>query len=269
VGAEVIELPTAENPVVILHGDCLEILPMLPKGCVDAVVTDPPYSSGGAFRGDRTNSTVAKYVQSGQQQYRPEFGGDSRDQRAFLAWSSLWLTACQRLTSPGGALVSFIDWRQLPVMTDAIQSGGWTWRNIGTWWKPGVRMQRGRFSGSAEYIVYATNGPNDSDGEKSPQNVFQCQPVSGDDKEHIAEKPIEVVSWAMSVTPVQSTILDPFAGAGTVGVSAIRDGRRAILIEKDERYVEIARRRVAEALGKPTTLASGKTVGRNLFAEAT
>jgi site-specific DNA-methyltransferase (adenine-specific) len=262
------ELPTDENPVVIIQGDCLDVLPRLPAGCVDAVVTDPPYSSGGAFRSDRTNSTVSKYVQSGQQAYRAEFGGDSRDQRGFLAWSSLWLTASLRLTKPGGSLVSFIDWRQLPVLTDAVQSGGWTWRNIGTWWKPGVRMQRGRFSGSAEYIVYATAGPNDSDGERSPQNVFSCQPVGGEGKEHIAEKPVDVVSWAMSVTPAGSMILDPFAGSGTTAVAAILEGRKAILIEKDLKYVDIARRRVAEALCRPVTLSTGKVAGVNLFASA-
>lgn len=42
---------------VIHHGDCLEVLPILPAGSIDAVVTDPPYSSGGAFRGDRTQKT--------------------------------------------------------------------------------------------------------------------------------------------------------------------------------------------------------------------
>jgi len=38
-----IALPTAENPVVLVRGDCLDVLRELPSGCVDAVVTDPPY----------------------------------------------------------------------------------------------------------------------------------------------------------------------------------------------------------------------------------
>lgn len=195
------DLPTTENLAVIIHGDCMDVLRELPAGCVDAVVTDPPYSSGGQFRGDRMGSTVSKYVQSGSaQERRVDFGGDTRDQRSFFAWATLWLSQCLRVTKPGGTLCVFTDWRQLPVMTDAIQAGGWTWRNIATWWKPGCRMQRGRFSGSAEYVLYATAGANASDGEESPQNVFSFPTLTGDDKQHIAEKPVDVLQWAMSVT---------------------------------------------------------------------
>ncbi len=245
-----IELPTDADPVKVLCGDCLDIIPHLPVGSVSALVTDPPYSSGGAFRGDRMGSTIAKYVQSGQQTERTEFGGDTRDQRAFFAWSSLWLSACRVATVPGGAVCCFIDWRQLPVMTDAIQSGGWTWRNLATWWKPGVRMQRGRFSGSAEYVVYGSNGASDSDGQASPQNVFSCQPVGGDDKTHIAEKPLEVMKWVLSVTPPGALVLDPFGGSGSTAIACLHTGRRCIVIEQDPRYCETIRQRVRDAMGE-------------------
>ncbi len=39
-----IELPTEANPVTVIEGDCLDILRALPDGCVDAVITDPPYA---------------------------------------------------------------------------------------------------------------------------------------------------------------------------------------------------------------------------------
>jgi len=180
----------------------------------------------------------------------------------------MWLSACRNATKPGGTLCCFIDWRQLPVMTDAVQAGGWIWRNIGTWWKPGVRMQRGRFSGSAEYLVYGTNGPNDYDGEKSPQNVFSCQPVTGDDKEHIAEKPMAVMQWAISVTPKDAVILDPFAGSGTTAKAAMQEGRSCILIEQDPHYCDIIRRRVREADGAaPGTLFREVARRESLFAD--
>lgn len=237
------------GPCTLYRGDCLDILPTLEPGIVDAVVTDPPYSSGGAFRGDRTQRTITKYVQTGVQCERQEFSGDSRDQRSFLAWCSLWLCAARHAASPGAVLCSFIDWRQLPVMTDAIQSGGWVWRNVGTWWKPGCRMQRGRFSGSAEYLVYATNGPHDaSEGECSPQNVISCAPVSGDDKDHIAEKPLDVVRWAVSVSKSDAVVLDPFMGSGTTAEAIIGTDRRFIGFEIDGLSFEIACKRVDRAL---------------------
>lgn len=262
-----IVLPTETEPVVVVCGDALDVVPRLPVGAFGAVVTDPPYSSGGAFRGDRTASTVTKYLRTDTEQYKSapltDFGGDTRDQRAFFAWSSLWLSACRVATAPGGSLCCFIDWRQLPVMTDSIQSGGWTWRNLATWWKPGVRMQRGRFSGSAEYVVYGTNGANASDGECSPQNVFSCQPVSGDDKTHIAEKPLDVIKWAMSVTPPGSMILDPFGGSGTSAIAALHTGRRCLIVEQDPTYCDTIRRRVAEA--QSTGMFAGVTEQPGLF----
>lgn len=190
---------TSDGAIRLYHADCLSVLPTLKSGSVDAVITDPPYSSGGAFRGDRTQSTVTKYVQSGVDVQRFEFGGDTRDQRSFFAWCTLWLNAARHASRPGASLCSFIDWRQLPVMTDSIQAGGWVWRNIATWWKPGCRMQRGRFSSSAEYVIYGSNGPHSSDGEDSPQNVLSCSTLSGEEKEHIAEKPLEVAKWLRGV----------------------------------------------------------------------
>jgi site-specific DNA-methyltransferase (adenine-specific) len=234
----------------LILGDALEVLPTLAEGSIEAVITDPPYSSGGAFRGDRTQKTVAKYVQKTSiDTCRQEFSGDNRDQRSFLAWCSLWMVAAHQATKPGGVLCCFSDWRQLPVFTDAIQCGGWVWRGLGTWWKPGIRMQRGRFSASAEYVLYASIGiPRD--GELSPQNVFSFAPVGGDEKVHIAEKPLEVVLWTLGVTPAACTILDPFMGSATTIVAALRTGRKAIGIEKDNRSFDIACRRIEAEIGR-------------------
>lgn len=230
----------SDDSVTIYHGDCFDLLHDLSG--VDALITDPPYSSGGAFRGDRTGSVVAKYVNSDTQAYRHDFAGDNRDQRSFLAWSSLWMNAARRASRPGAVACVFTDWRQLPTTTDALQAGGWTWRNLATWWKPGIRMQRSQFSASAEYVVYGTNGPTTDDFDGAPQNVFKCNVVS--DKQHIAEKPVDVLRWMLQVVPPRSTVLDPFMGSGST-LQAARDlGHKAIGIDVDERYCEMAARRL-------------------------
>lgn len=237
----------SRDGITIYCADCLAILPELPSGSVDAVVTDPPFSSGGAYRGDRTNAALTKYVRTETQHKYTDFTGDNRDQRAFLAWCSLWLTASLYASRPGATLCAFSDWRQLPVITDAIQCGGWTWRNIGTWWKPGCRMQRGRFSASAEYVVYGSNGAHEPTTEGSPQNVFSCASMQTDDKDHIAQKPVEVLEWLMSLTIQGGIILDPFLGSGTTAVACIKTGRRCIGIEISDEYCAIAARRCEEA----------------------
>lgn len=227
----------------IYHGDCFDLLHNLSG--IGAVVTDPPYSSGGAFRGDRAMTTTTKYVNSDTIAYRHEFAGDNRDQRSFLVWCSMWLNAARRASTEGSPLVSFIDWRQLPTLTDAVQAGGWVWRNVGTWWKPGVRMQRGRFSASSEYVVYATNGPA-LDGIGSPQNVYSCAPVPSETKEHIAQKPADVLRWAMQVVPAGAVVLDPFMGSGSTLRAAKDLGFRAIGIDSDERSCEVAAKGLAQ-----------------------
>lgn len=249
---------TRDGRVALYCGDCLDVLPTLEAGGVDAVVTDPPYSSGGAFRGDRAASAVSKYVQTQQAEARAGMGfsGDARDQRAFLAWCALWSTACLRAAKDGAVLCCFSDWRQVPILTDAVQAGGWTWRNLCTWWKPGCRMQRGRFSSSAEFIIYATAGPHASDGEASPQNVFQCATLTGRRKTHIAEKPQPVAAWAASVTRKGAAVLDPFFGTGSTALACIQTGRRFIGIEKEPKYFDIAKRRIQAAIAETKTRAA-------------
>jgi len=238
----------------IVQGDCLAVMADWPENSVDLVLTDPPYSSGGQFRSDRVQRTVHKYVNSDTvATYRGDFSGDNRDQRGFLIWASLWLTRARDLCRPGGVALVFTDWRQLPTVTDALQCGRWIWRNIVTWWKPGVRMQRGRFSSSAEYVVYASKG-KPAEGEASPQNVLKCAPVAGADKRHIAEKPLSLLLNLISVTPPGSVILDPFCGSGTTCVAAKMLGRKYIGIEVSEEYCQIACERLAAVeMGVPVS----------------
>lgn len=230
-----------EEGIALYCGDALHILPELEN--ITAVLTDPPYSSGGMFRGDRMQGTVAKYVDGRTLVKPPEFTGDNRDQRGYLAWCGLWMSAARQACTPGAQILTFTDWRQLPTVSDALQCGGWVWRGIATWYKPGIRMQRGRFSGSSEFVLFGTNGPAmDHDG--APSSVFAAQPV--DEKYHVAEKPEAVATWLLSVVPPGAIVLDPFFGSGTFLRVAKDLGHRAIGIEIEPRYCEIAVKRLRQ-----------------------
>ena len=86
----------SDDHVTLYGGDALAVLASLPTASVDAVVTDPPYSSGGMMRGDRAQeATHRKYsgtvTDAGQ---LVGFSGDSRDQRSYAYWAALWLSEC-------------------------------------------------------------------------------------------------------------------------------------------------------------------------------
>jgi site-specific DNA-methyltransferase (adenine-specific) len=234
----------------LIHGDCVEVMAGMKPESVDAIVTDPPYSSGGMYRSDRTQAVDIKYVQCGAKSCRTSFSGDSMDQRALYAFTLHWMRHARRITKPGGCLVMFTDWRQLPLFSDALQGAGWIWRNVGTWWKPGTRMQRGRFSSSAEYVLYASVGVP-TPGRKSPQNVFSCPSMKGKNKTHICQKPVEVMRWALSVVPESGIVLDPFAGSGSTGEAAALDGLSFIGVECQEDYADMARARIATSQPEP------------------
>lgn len=238
----------ADELVKLYQGEALAVLAELETASVDAVITDPPYSSGGQVRGDRMMTARTKYVTSSAQHTLETFGGDNRDQRSYQYWCALWLAECLRVTKPGGILAMFTDWRQLPATTDAVQAGGWVWRGILPWIKPDARPQKGRFSAAAEYVVWATNGPremNFQSDDPTPAGYYLC--IAPRDREHITQKPLEVMLHLTALVEPGGLVLDPFMGAGTTGVAAVMRGARFIGADHHAHNVEISERRIRAA----------------------
>jgi DNA modification methylase len=76
---------------------------------------------------------------------------------------------------------------------------------------------------------------------------LQFAPVGGEDKEHIAEKPLEIIETLVGVSSVGSTVVDCFMGSGTTGVACVRTGRKFVGVELEPRYFDIACRRIEQA----------------------
>lgn len=237
----------------IFQGDCLGLLAQMDNASVDAVVTDPPYSSGGMVRSDRMSKTSTKYVQSDSgNQSLSDFSGDNRDQRAYAYWMALWLSEAARVTRPGGICMLFTDWRQLPsTTTDALQAGGWVWRGLVPWVKPSARPMSGRFTNQAEYVVWGSQGSMGLDFEAPTfPGFYQASPPR--DREHITQKPLDVMRQLIRIVREGGTVLDPFLGSGTTAVAALNEGRNVIGCELQPDFAEISARRVREAQFKET-----------------
>jgi site-specific DNA-methyltransferase (adenine-specific) len=187
----------------ILQGEAIPLLKSIESCSVDAVITDPPYSSGGFSRDDKGLDTAHKYQQSSTQRRYPAFSGDNRDQRSYLAWCTLWIEECVRALKPGGYFLGFTDWRQLPVMTDAVQAGGIFWRGLVAWDKgAGARApHKGYFRHQCEYIVWGTKGAAIQLEHDGPFPGCIQSKVIQSDKFHLTGKPTELMKELVRCVP--------------------------------------------------------------------
>jgi site-specific DNA-methyltransferase (adenine-specific) len=239
VGGEGLFFETAG--VQIHQGDSLRLLQSLRRGAMAGVITDPPYCSGGMTTAERSGlNPVAKYCHNRNAVGRPTFDGDNRDQRSFAWWCTAWLAMCRDATVRGGRLLVFVDWRQLPTMTDAVQAAGWTWRGIQPWDKG--RRSRAPHTGyhrhQCEYLVFATNGPC-LKRTGGPFDGCWRHSVNRKEKRHITGKPVELLRELVRTVDPAGPILDPFAGSCSLGVASLLEGRTCILMEESPDYCAI------------------------------
>ncbi|UJX43028.1 site-specific DNA-methyltransferase [Desulfovibrio sp. JY] len=238
---------------ILYNGDALAVLRDLPDASVDAILTDPPYSSGGLHAGARRKEPAQKYQSAGTKRTYPPMLGDLKDQRSFVMWATLWLSQCWRLAKPGAPVMVFSDWRQLPAMTDAIQAAGFEWRGIVVWHKPSARPMLGSFRRDAEFVVHAVKAPAQAFTRRCFPGVFAHR-VNPAAKVHLTSKPVDLLVDLLQVTPEGGVILDPFMGGGTTAVACQKTGRRFVGVELSREYYE----RIAERIRAMAELARAR-----------
>lgn len=198
--------------------DCLEAMRVLPDGCVDAVITDPPYGIGesneralsrgkmapardyGHFDWDKEPASAEQIAELRRiSRSQVIFGGNYFD----LPPSSCWLV-WDKLNGDNDFADCELAWTNLK---KAVRRIRWLW-----------------------------NGMIRQDSEE---------------RFHPTQKPLGVMMWANQQLEAK-TILDPFCGSGTTLVAAKKLGRHFLGFEISEEYCRIARERIALAEAQPS-----------------
>lgn len=233
-----------DGEVTIYHGDCLEILPHIEN--VDITVSSPPYNQlqhtdakgSGMHKGNRWLDKSANGYRSFD---------DKMTEDDYRAWMRQVFGMC-RAVSAG---VVWINHK-----TRFRDKLGMHPLNVFPWpfyseivWDRGVSMvlNARRFAPSHEYI-YGFGDPHWwDDAMNTRMTVWRCAPAKHD--EHPCPFPEAIVSPLIAAScPEGGIVLDPFMGSGTTLRVAKDLRRKAIGIEIDERYCEIAAQRMSQGV---------------------
>lgn len=220
-----------QDGIVIYHGDCREILPVLQQ--VDHVIADPPYEEEAHVKRRRVEKT------SGELYYEPvDFDPIDEPTRALVGQE------LARLAS---------GWILVFCQVEAAMK----WRTV---LEPPARYMRTQ-------IWYKVDAPPQFTGDR-PGMGYECivtcfakrgrprwngggrlgvysYPTNKGGTGHLTEKPLLLMQELITLfTNPGETILDPFMGSGTTLVAAQSLGRKAIGIEIDERWCDAAAKRL-------------------------
>ena len=206
-----------DDAVTIYHGDCREILPALE---FDVIVTDPPY--GINYRTSANRSALCASYDW------PDIHGDDQP---FDPWWLLSLDTpmvCFGANHYAAELPSsptWLVWDKLAGLTSK--------RRVGFNDQADVELAWSNLGGPARLFSQRWMGAMKS-GEDAATR-----------RRHPTEKPVELMRWVIAQTP-PGVIADPYAGSGSTLRAAKDVGRKAIGIEIEERYCEIAAKRMAQ-----------------------
>ena len=226
-----------DGAVTLYCGDCREILPTLGK--VDAVVTDPPYEAAM----QRKWGVLSKNTPSSHVRFE-NLGFDAIDHMRDEVASAV-ACVCR------GWGVFFCMAEGVRAWRDAIEATGAKYKRAMVWVKPDAMPQ---FNGQGpsvghEMMVSAWYGKGISrwNGGGKPGTFIHTKNTAGG-SDHPTQKPLPLLMELVELFSFRGDIIaDPFMGSGTTGVAAVKLGRRFIGIEIEERYFQIACRRIEEA----------------------
>jgi DNA modification methylase len=194
-------------------GDCAEILPTLEQ--FDAVVTDPPY--GMAFQ---SNHRLVKHLKIANDE-TPELANE------VINWA---------IKNANHSVYAFGRWDNLYNYPKPKSLITWVKNN---WSMGDLNHEHARQT----EVAFFYNGKNHKFPKQRPTDVINFARTNNEN--HPTEKPVGLMQIFVDWT--EGVVLDPFMGSGTTGVACAKMGRFFIGIEKEQKYFDIACKRIEQA----------------------
>lgn len=257
-------VPT-ESAQQILSGDCLQVLPTLPAACADIVFADPPYNLQLENDLYRPNMTKVDAVDDHWDQFASFSEYDEFTER--------WLSACRRVLSDTGTIWVIGSYHNIYRVGRIMMDLGYWLLNDIVWVKtnPMPNFRGVRFTNAHETLLWAKRSKDQKrytfnhhtmkryNAGKQMRSDWELPLCTGQErltvageKAHTTQKPEALLERCIvSSTRVGDTVVDPFFGTGTTGAVAKRLGRQFIGIEQEERYLAVARQRIARVQTEP------------------
>jgi len=212
----------------IVCGDCLELMPELPAGTVDLILTDPPWFA-----------PVATYT-----------GRDVKRNYADFApliywWERGYIKEAKRVLANTAWFLSFCGSVSLSVFYPTIYNF-WKAVDVLVWDKGRIGM--GRPWRKQYELIIAAHDEDYCKGDMATRaDILKFTPINHTNRTHQAEKPVTLLSELIKATTAEGAIIfDPFVGTGATAVAAQKLNRNYIGLEINPDYCEIARKRLAQ-----------------------
>lgn len=265
----------------IILGDCVEVLPSLPKAFAQLVYVDPPFNTGKTQKrnrmsvtatdgpGDRAGFGGRRYNVSALES--SSFEDDFENYEEFLMPR---IEASLRCLAPNGSIFVHLDWREVHHVKVALDRlmGRQRFMNEIIWAYDYGGRSKNRWPAKHDSILWYTLGPDSyvfnydevdripymapglvtkekAELGKVPTDVWWHTIVPTNSREktgYPAQKPLGILERIIKVhSRPGDTVLDYFAGSGTTGEAAARNGREFVLIDNNPQATHIMAERLA------------------------
>lgn len=215
------------------HGDCLEIMKEIPDKSIDLIVTDPPY--------------LINYKTNRRKDKGHDFCSVIKNDNNFDMIHN-YMKECYRILKDNTAMYMFCNCDRVDFFKQELEKAGFKIKNMIIWVKNNHTAGdlQAQFGKQYEILFLVNKGRCLFNGKRLT-DVWFFDKVVGNIQVHQNQKPVDIIKQCIEKHSKENDIVfDGFMGSGTTGVACVNTNRNFIGIELDNKYYEIAKKRIED-----------------------